>query len=347
VSQPTEDDLLEATAIGLSEIPLIDFSAFAQGTPEDRKRIADEITHACETIGFFYLTGHGVPEALRANIFDRSAQFFHLPMEEKRKSRVTPDWNRGWIYQADQSKLDAGSRVFEQYRIQREFDPNDPDLQSGDPLFQPNRWPEQLPGFDTDCLAYYAAMSDLAAQLLEAMAIGLGLPEDRFVRYFQKPICQISLMYYPALPEGVGNEIKNLSAHTDEGPVVILAQDETGGLQVKNLDGQWLAAPPVPGAFTVNIGNMMMWWSNGRFKSTLHRVRNTSSRERFSVPFFWNADPEVVVEPLPELVERDKGVVKYPPVHVGQLMSRFYTSKVHMPYDPEAVKPAKGATDPS
>lgn len=331
--KPTKDDLLIAKSIGLSEIPVIDFDPFLNGDEDQRSEVARQITDACESIGFFYLKGHGVPAKLREAMFDRSRQFFHLPLEEKEKSRATPDWNRGWIYSGDRANLNANSRVFEQYRIQREFAPDDHDLLRDDPLFQPNRWPEQIPSFSDDSIAYYNALSNLGRELLRAMAIGLGLPEDCFEPYFRKPICQISLMYYPALPEGVGNEIKNLSAHTDEGPVVILAQGGIGGLEVKNLDGEWLSAPPVADAFTVNIGNMMMWWSNGRFKSTLHRVRNTSGSERFSIPFFWNADPDVIVEPLPELVERDDGKVRYPPVKVGPLMSRFYKSAVYVPYD--------------
>lgn len=328
---PTSDDLITAKPVGLSEIPLINFEPFLNGSQEDRFRVAKEITHACETIGFFYITGHGISEDLRARMFNHSFEFFRMPYDEKEKSRATQDWNRGWIYAGNRENLNANSRVFEQYRIQREFDPSDPALKSGNPLFQPNRWPEQLPEFSEDAITYYNALSNLGAEMLRAMALGLGLPENRFEEYFRKPICQISLMYYPSLPEGAGNEIKNLSAHTDEGPVVILAQGEVGGLEVKNLDGEWLAAPPVPGAFTVNIGNMMMWWSNGRFKSTLHRVRNTSSQERVSIPFFWNADPTVVVEPLKELVERDGGASKYPPVEVGPLMSRFYKSAVYIP----------------
>ena len=331
--KPTEDDMLVAAELGLSEIPLVDFAPFLEGTDEDRLRVAKQIVHACETIGFCYLTGHGVPEDMRAAMFDRSAEFFHLPHAEKEKSRATAEWNRGWIYSGDRTNLTANSRVFEQYRIQREFDPEDPDLKTGNPLFQPNRWPEQIEGFDTDSIAYYNRMSELGREILKAIAIGLDLPEDRFEQYFRKPVSQISLMYYPALPDGVGNEIKNLSAHVDEGPVVMLAQGEVSGLEVKNVNGQWLAAPPVPGAFTVNIGNSMMWWSNGRFKSTLHRVRNTSRRERFSIPFFWNADPDVVVEPLPELVERDGGAPKYQPMPVAPLLTRFYTSAVYIPFE--------------
>jgi isopenicillin N synthase-like dioxygenase len=330
---PKDDDRQAAQSVEISRIPIVDFTGFLSGSTAERRRIADEIIAACETIGFFYLTGHGVTETKRQAIFDRAEQFFHLPKEQKEQSTATQEWNRGYIFggSADRA-LDANTRVFEQYRIQREFAPDDPDLKTDNPLFQPNRWPSQIDGFGKDCIAYYDAMSDLASELLQAIAIGLDLPEDRFVRYFRKPVCQISLMYYPALPGDAGNEVKNLSIHTDEGPVVILAQGKIGGLEVKTSDGRWLAAPPIPGAFTINIGNMMMWWSNGRLKSTLHRVRNTSGQERFSVPFFWNADPSVIVEPLPELVERD-GVSRYKPVEVGPLLSRFYKSAVYTPPD--------------
>lgn len=336
-----QDDSQVAQSVDIAAIPVVDFTGFVGGSTSERRRIAAEIVAACETIGFFYLTGHGVPDSKRQAVFHRAEQFFHLPKEDKERSKATDDWNRGYIFGGGTDRnLDADTRVFEQYRIQREFDPDDPDLNTGNPLFQPNRWPPQIAGFDMDCIAYYDAMSGLASQLLRAIAIGLDLPEDRFDRFFAKPVCQISLMYYPALPDNVGNEVKNLSIHTDEGPVVILAQGKIGGLEVKTSDGRWLAAPPIPGAFTINIGNMMMWWSNGRLKSTLHRVRNTSGQERLSVPFFWNADPDVIVEPLPELVQRD-GVCRYEPVHVGPLLSRFYKSSVYTPPEGGNAKAAR------
>jgi len=326
----TDDDAIQAVAIAADEIPLIDFTPFREGDRAARQRIADQIARACETIGFFYLSGHGVPETLRADLFDRAGAFFHLPSEDKERVRATDAWNRGWVCPDRDATLTANSRLFEQYRIQREFAPDDPDLQSGSPFCQPNRWPPQVPGFASTSIAYFAAMSALASDLLQAFALGLGLPEDRFDPYFTKPISQISLMYYPPLPASVGNEIKNTSAHTDDGAVVILAQGAVPGLEVKTVDGRWLAAPPVPGAFTINVGNMMMWWSNGRYRSTLHRVRNTSEVERYSVPFFFNADETVVIEPLAELVTRD-GEARYTPVHVGTLLSRFFKSSKYVP----------------
>lgn len=328
----TDDDAMVARGVTPSDVPLIDFAPFLHGDPAARQAVAAQIARACETIGFFYLAGHGVPDDLRTAMFDRAADFFHLPLDEKRTVRATEDWNRGWVRPDLDAVLTADSRVFEQYRIQREFAPDDPDLASGSPFCQPNRWPAQVPDFDRASIAYFEAMAALAHDLLHAFALGLGLPEDRFDRYFRKPISQISLMYYPPLPSSAGNEVKNTSAHTDDGPVVILAQGAVAGLEVKTVDGRWLAAPPVPGAFTINVGNMMMWWSNGRYRSTLHRVRNTSDVERFSVPFFSNADEQVIVEPLAELVERD-GEVRYAPVAVRALLSRFFKSAKFVPFE--------------
>jgi isopenicillin N synthase-like dioxygenase len=334
----TDDDAIEAVAITASDIPLIDFGPFREGDRAARRRVADQIARACETIGFFYLSGHGVPEPLRADMFDCARAFFLLSAEDKAQVRATDAWNRGWVRPDRDATLTANSRLFEQYRIQREFAPGDPDLQSGSAFCQPNRWPLQVPGFDHTSIAYFEAMTALARDLLHAFALGLGLPQDSFDRYFMKPVSQISLMYYPPLPASVGAEIKNTSAHTDDGAVVILAQGAVPGLEVKSVDGRWLAAPPIPGAFTINVGNLMMWWTNGRYRSTLHRVRNTSEVERYSVPFFFNADESVVVEPLAELVAKD-GEARYTPVHVGTLLSRFFKSSTYVPIPQDPAVP--------
>jgi isopenicillin N synthase-like dioxygenase len=330
----TEDDKVTAKAVSLEEIPIIDFAPFLNGDAAARQAVAEQIAWACETIGFFYLVGHGIPEAYRAAVFERSAQFFHLPVEARRQYAVTEDCNRGFIQSNPGASLTADSRVFEQYRMERDFDPADPDLKTGSPFCQLNRWPAEIPGFGEDALAYFKALQGVSRELLRAMALGLGLAEDRFDPFVVKPVSQMSMLYYPPLPEGVGNEIKNISAHTDDGPVTILTQGEVPGLEVKTRAGDWIAAPPVPGALTCNLGNMMMWWSNGRYVSTLHRVRNTSRGERFTVPFFFNMNEDAVVEPLPELV--GDGEPLYRPVRVGDLLGRFYKTVNITPYDASA-----------
>ena len=209
--------------------------------------------------------------------------------------------------------------------MQADLPPDDPDVRAGSPLYQPNRWPDDMPGFAAACNAYYAAMVDLSRHLLRAFALGLGLPETRFEGFFDKPLSQLSLQYYPPLPESAEKDVSNTRSHTDEGPLTILAQGRVSGLEVKRRDGAWIAAPPVEGAYTINVGDMLMWWSNGRYLSNLHRVRNRAGVERFSVPFFMNPDFDTVVEPLPELMAEGETPI-HEPVHVGRHLLRFYAS---------------------
>jgi isopenicillin N synthase-like dioxygenase len=309
-----------ARAVDLSEIPLIDFAPFLSGDAAARQAVADQIADASRRIGFFYLTGHGVPAALREDVFAKSAAFYGLPEAEREKVRATPDWYRGLM--SFSQDLGVGKRYFEQYRVMDEFAP-DPQVDPEGIFYGPNRWPSAAPELAPATMAYFRAMTDLSHHLLAAFAMGIGLPPGRFADYFHKPLSQLSLLYYSALPEGATQEMQNAAAHTDEGPFTILAQGEIGGLEVRRRDGAWISAPPIPGAYVINIGDMMMWWSNGRYLSNMHRVRNTSAQERFSVPFFFNPDREVVVEPLPELVAAD-GEAKFPPVQAGVHLTRFY-----------------------
>jgi isopenicillin N synthase-like dioxygenase len=321
-STKSADDFVPAKSVDLAEIPIIDFGPFLHGTQADKQRIADEIGNACRQIGFFYIKGHDVPESLRHAVFDQSAAFFHKPIEERRKAAATPEWYRGWIPMPDAGPLSRSSRLFEQYRIQPEYEPED-DALNNHIFYRPNRWPDGMPEFGETCTAYWRAMLELSRALLRAFALGLGLSENRFDAYYKKPLCQLSLLYYIPLPPDADAEVSNTVSHTDEGPLTILAQDRIGGLEVKRRDGVWIAAPPVEGAYVINIGDMMMWWSNGRYLSNYHRVKNRAGVERFSIPFFLNPDRDVVVAPLPELFEPGEKPA-YDPVQVGQHMARFY-----------------------
>ncbi|GAA0754817.1 isopenicillin N synthase family oxygenase [Ideonella azotifigens] len=325
------EDRIVAKTVDLAEIPIIDFSPFRHGGEAGKQAVAAEIADACARIGFFYLKGHDVPPQVLAETFAQSKAFFQRPVEERRQSAASPQWYRGWIpMPRREGALDRNSRLFEQYRIQADFS----DRPDPDPVFdRPNRWPEDMPAFRAACEAHYAAMLGLSRDLLHAFAIGLGQPEDCFDAWFDRPICQLSLLYYIPIPDGADVEVSNTVSHTDEGPLTILAQDSVGGLEVKRRDGTWISAPPVPGAYTINIGDMMMWWSNGRFLSNYHRVRNKAGVERFSIPFFLNPDQHTVVAPLPALVAQDGGQARFDPVHVGTHLKRFYARLEKSPGD--------------
>ncbi|RYD92515.1 MAG: isopenicillin N synthase family oxygenase, partial [Sphingomonadales bacterium] len=252
---------------------------------------------------------------------------------DKARSLATPEWYRGWIPAPENRDLTRNTRMFDQYRLQSEW-PDDGS--ADDPLAHifntPNRWPGDMPEFREAVARYLDAMHGLSVELLRAFALGLGLPEHRFDDYFHRPPSQLSLVCYPPLPPAALAEASSMVSHTDEGPFTILAQDQVGGLEVKRRDGTWIAAPPIANAFTINVGDMMMWWTNGEFISNAHRVRNAAGVERFSVPFFANPDRDVVVAPLPEIVERT-GPARYEPVKVSEHLARFYETLAKNPHE--------------
>lgn len=332
-SERSEDDLVTAAEIDIAEIPLIDFTPFLTGDAAARQAVADEIARACRVIGFFYLKGHGVAQALIDGLFAQSRSFYRQPREEQLESAATREWYRGLVPAPVNRELTRNTRMFDQYRLQLEWPE---DARPDDPLARifgvPNRWPEKLPEFRVAVDAYLGAMQTLSVELLRAFALGLGLPEDRFDGYFRYPPSQLSLLYYPPLPENALAEASNIVSHTDEGPFTVLLQDSVGGLEVKRRDGTWISAPPVDGAFVINVGDMMMWWSNGEFISNFHRVKNRSGVERFSIPFFANPDRDVVVGPLSEMLERT-GAPRYAPVRVSDHLAAFYERLDRNPHE--------------
>jgi isopenicillin N synthase-like dioxygenase len=320
----TEDDLTIARPAEADEIPVIDFAPFLSGDPHERQLVVERIAAASKSIGFFTLVGHGVEQGLIDAIFAQSAAFHHAPLELRQSVAATDAWFRGWMPQPVAGDAANNSRMFEQFRFQAEWAPRGGRYDHVYSL--PMKWPDGMPGFREACMAYYDAASALGHALLRAFALGLGLPEDRFERYYGEPLTQANLLYYLPLPQDAGAEMSNIVAHTDSPPLTILAQDSNGGLEVCRRDGEWIAAPPVAGGFTVNIGNMMMWWSNGRYVSTPHRVKNRRGRERFSIPLFVVPDRDVVVEPLPELLAAGEAPA-FPPVHVGEHMAQYYKTR--------------------
>ncbi|SFG00309.1 Isopenicillin N synthase [Novosphingobium sp. CF614] len=329
-SERSEDDIAAAAAVSLEEIPIIDFAPFLAGDKMARKAVADEIAFACENIGFFYLTGHGVPEQVVDAIFAAAADFFARPMHERAEAFATPEWYRGYIPMPDHQPLSRNTRMFEQYRLQHEWPADPEDMEHARIFDQVNRWPAGMDHFHLAGEAYLEAMLGLGRELLRAFALGLGLEDTRFDGWFRHPPSQLSVNYYPVLPDTADTEVSNMISHTDEGPFTILAQREIGGLEVKRRDGAWIQAPPLRGAFTINVGDMMMWWSNGRYLSNYHRVRNRTDVERFSVPYFANPDRNVTVAPLPEL---SGDTPRYAPVRVADHLARFYSQLSKNPHE--------------
>jgi len=189
-------------------------------------------------------------------------------------------------------------------------------------LHGPNRWPPHFPSLQVCAEEYFGHLLTLGKRLLRLFALSLGEEEEFFLKWFQKPMVQTRLFHYP--PQTVTPEKAfGAAPHTDYGMLTLLAQDPIGGLELRRRNGEWLAAPYIPGTFVVNIGDLFKVWSNGLFMSNLHRVVNKTGRERYSIPTFFNPDFDTPVACLPQCKAPDNPE-KYPPITAGEyLVKRF------------------------
>lgn len=301
-------------------LPLIDIADLRSGDRAAREAVARRLGEACEQRGFFYVVNHGVDAALMDQVFACSQRFFALDeaskmQVDKRLSRC----NRGYEPLRAQT-LEAGAApdLKESFYIGAEVPEDDPRVQAGRFNTGPNQWPAQWPEFRRVMQAYYQQAYGLGATLIRGMALSLALPEHYFDAYLQDAAATLRLLHYPPQPANPAPGEQGCGAHTDFGGLTLLLQDQAGGLQVWDAQAAgWIDAPPVPGAYVVNIGDLMARWTNDRYVSTLHRVINRSGGDRYSVPFFFTGNPLHPIACIPSCLDAGQ-TPKYPVVTVEQ-----------------------------
>lgn len=317
-----------------AELPVIDVSGLASDDETVRKSVAEKIGRACDEIGFFYVTGHGIPDSTIQAAVSAAAAFFTQPLEERLKIRAGAS-NRGYTPLKESEHEDGKPDVNEGFEMGFPIPADDPDADGSNPVRHPNRWPD-IVGFKEPVEKHYFAVFDLGMTILRGFALHFDLPETFFTEKFSRPVADMRLAHYPPqVAEGV--EFGTFE-HTDHGVITILWQDNNGGLEVQTRNGDWIAAAPIPGSFVVNIGDLMSRWSNGRFRSTLHRVINRPGVDRYSIPFFFNPDFDTRIDPrdLPGLAPDAETL---PPVTSGKyLIERF--SSYRGSWKDEAAAPA-------
>ena len=288
----------QARDVNVSEIPVIDASGLRGGGHDGTRQVADDLRRAAETVGFFYIRNHGVPDRLSDQMFEMSRRFFAHPFEDKMRVAVNA-WHRGFIRVGEAKMYDtAQPDLKESYVWGRDAAQDDPDRLAGNPMIGPNNWPGFMPELRPLLTEYMAECNALGHRLFRAFALSLDVDPDTFVRRFERPMSRASIIYYPAQAEAMGEEQFGVAPHTDYGCLTLLYQDATGGLQVRGAGGEWLTAHPIPGTFVVNVGDLLTRWTNDRFASTAHRVVNSSGRERLSFAVFVDPDHDTVIEPV-------------------------------------------------
>jgi len=295
-----------------TSIPVIDISGLRSPDRTERERVAAEIGTAAREIGFLYISGSGIDDALFDRMLAATKEFFALPVEEKMRSYIGMSrCHRGYVPVGEEGVETGTPDLKEAFDTALDLPADDPDYVAGNPMLGPNTWPD-LPGFADAVSDYYAAVLEVGHQLLWAFAVALGEDPDVFSRHATKTPSQLRLVHYPYNPDardGLG-----IGAHTDYECFTLL-KPTAPGLEVLNGAGQWIDVPPIPGTFVVNIGDMLELWTNGAFVATSHRVRKVVE-ERYSFPLFFNVDYHTEVKPLPQFASH--GGKERPPLRAGE-----------------------------
>ena len=291
-------------------LPVIDIGPLRRrDDAAGRAAVAARIAAACRDSGFFYLSGHGVADELVARVDAASRRFFALPRAAKETIAMRHGgraW-RGWFPLDGELTSGVADRKEGLY-LGTELSPDHPRVRAGWPLHGVNLWPREVPELRPAVEAYMRSTIRAAHAVMEGIALALGLDDRYFARtYTAEPTVLFRIFRYP--PQASATEARwGVGEHTDYGLLTLLAQDAHGGLQVKTPAG-WIDAPPLAGALVCNIGDMLDRLTGGWFRSTPHRVRNTSGHERLSFPLFFDPDFAARIEPLPRHAAIDPDLV--------------------------------------
>jgi len=309
-------------------IPVIDYGPYFAGEPGALDRIAAEVAHACENVGFFYALNHGVGDEVIERAFAASRRFHALPLERKLALKLN-DNNIGYL--PINASVQGASTVHkatrpnqnESFFVSHDRGPDHPDVIAGKPLRGGNQWPSGLPGLRADMMAYFEALGVLCDRMLPPFAVALGLRPDYFAPFFaNKAHANLRFLHYP--PHAiVEDNTFGQAPHTDNSFMTALARTDVPGLAVRLPSGEWFVPPIIPGTFLINLGNIMRRWSNDRFLSTPHGVLNESGTDRYSIAYFHSPNPDSVIECVPTCTDADNPP-HYPPAIYRDLVLEFY-----------------------
>lgn len=324
-----------------ADFPVFDLGAFEDADPATKAELGRQVDRICRETGFLAVSDHGVPAHVIGGVWQAAQDFFDLPADVKQRAKAPYD---GYPYGYLGPELEALAKsrgVDTPPDLKESFNggpasapPGMDDPEALEFCYAKTIWPNALAGFVDAWRAYYGSMEALAGRIMRVFAVALELPETHFEPFIDAPISALRALNYPRQTSAPRPGQLRAGAHTDYGSLtILLPQEGSRGLEIMAPDGNWLAVPPVPGAFVINIGDLMARWTNDRWVSTLHRVVNPPPEEggmerRQSLAFFHQPNWHARIECLPSCLPAGEAP-KYEPVLSGPyLMAKFRATTV-------------------
>ncbi len=325
------------------EIPLIDIAGLVGGSDAAVEVIGAQIREAALGTGFFYVSSHGVAPGVVAGVFEANRRFHAQPMEEKLKIKRN-QWHRGYE-PLGASTLKSSARFeaarkpnqLESFSMRHEVDPGHSDYERK-PLQGPTQWSADLE-FKHALQTYDTAARELSLQLLHPFAVAVGEKRDFFDQFFVSTTTNLRLIHYPPALPARPEDLFGIHPHTDYGFMIILAQDDVGGLQVRRVDGTWIDATYIPDTFIINVGDILARWTNDVFNSTPDRVISpTQSRDRYSVGHFFDPNIDAMIACLPRFQDS-----AHPAKHASMRYGDYFAMRLDANHPMGAKKTAEAA----
>lgn len=303
-------------------IPVLDLTDYRAGAPGARELVAAQLRNALEEVGFFSVVGHGVTWDEVTEIYRWAARYHALPLEAKLAGGTLSPAMMGYNPMEGEQIPASDSEPPE--RRGADSTGRKPSLNAAFFMARPgskrNQWPE-LAGFETACTAYYRLMDKFCHDwLLPLYAAALDLESEYFQRFFDPSLATLRLTHYP--PADADVDQWGIDPHADAGYMTLLPSNPVAGLYVKAANGEWFEAAQEPESFIVNAGDTLHRWTNGRFRSTLHRVLNRSGGDRYAIPFFYDPRVDTVIECLPGCATADQPA-QFDPITYRELLTTF------------------------
>jgi isopenicillin N synthase-like dioxygenase len=299
----------------IDRIPTIDFREFSSGDLPARRKAADQLGATLQHYGFVSLVGHGLKRSTVDGALQAAVEFFARPESEKRIVQDQQN-NRGYIPMFDSTHTGAAKpSALEAFSIGHIVPPGDSELLSL-PFYAATPWPD-VADFRLRIEKCYGAMYAVGEQVLRAIAMHLGADENFFQSVSENTYSNMRVIHYPPQEKVAHTADFGVNAHVDRGLLTLLIQDNNGGLSVLTPEQEWLPVVPDPDAIVVNVGSLLRRWTNGKYAAALHRVINTSGKERYSMPLFMHPSFHTMIDPQ-SLVREKPAASEFEPFVAGE-----------------------------